>query len=614
MSAFRRVVASALCACATAAAAQSSPPSVIRAVPEGAGQAIATDGDRQVFVANPALNRVTILEGEGVVGSSFATGKSPRWIAFDGTRIFTSNDGDQTLTIRTSQGTTNLPIGGAGPIAVAGGKAYVLRQGNNGEVAVVDPNTMSWYAIDTGSHTPFGLAVNAGGTRLFVSHTLSGDVRSIDLTSTSDHPPNVSIQVAGQPGPITYEFQHDKVYVLSDDARGPLVEIDAKTNVATPIVMPGHGIGPRVVKATPRTVFAGFAGELVIMDIASRNLTFVPTAEVRSITVDGLNGYAFVLDAANVLRVIDTATMRIESVQLALASLEVAYIGRQCHAYVTGAAALTVVSTLCGGDRPPAQDISAQALWWVPQESGWGLNIAQQGSLVGAVQFGTWFTYDAQGQPMWLAMSRGERIGPNKYGGTLYRTTGPAFNAAAFDPAKVTRTAVGTMQVTVQSVDDAVLSAVVDGVLIQKSISRQVFAAPVPACGIDVADGALPNYQDLWWNPSESGWGLNIAHQGDVLFITWFTYDTDGKALWLVGSDVRKTGNATYSGTLFRTVGPPVSASPWDPSKVSRMPAGSATLTFADAGNGTFSYTVNGISGSKPITRQVFASPVTRCR
>ena len=614
MCVFRRVAASVLCASAFGAAAQANPPSVIRSIPEAAGQAIGSDGNSQVFVANAALDRVTIVEGAGTVTGSFATGKSPRWISFDGSRVFTSNEGDQTLTIHTLQGTTNLPIGGAGPIAIAGGKAFVLRQGNNGEVAVVDPQTMSWYAIDTGSHTPFGLAVNSTGTRLFVSHTLSGDVRSIDLTSTSDHPPTVSIQVAGQPGPIAYEFQHDKVYVLSDDARGPLVEIDAKTNVATPIVMPGHGVAPRVVKATPRTVFAGFANELVIMDIASRNLTFVPTAEVRSIAVDGLNGYGFVLDAANVLRVIDASTMRIEALQLPSASLEVAYIGRQCYAYVTGATALTVVSTLCGGDRGPRQDISAQALWWVPQESGWGLNIAQQGSLLGAVQFGTWFTYDAQGQPMWLVMSRGERTGANKYSGTLYRTTGPAFSAVPFDPAKVTRTAIGTMEVTVASVDDAQLTAVVDGVRIEKSISRQVFAAPVPACGIDLAAGALPNYQDLWWNPSESGWGLNIAHQGDVLFITWFTYDTDGKALWFVGSDVRKTGNATYAGTLYRTVGPPVSASPWDPSKVSRIPTGSARLTFSDDNNATFSYTVGAMSGSKPITRQVFASPATHCR
>jgi hypothetical protein len=36
------------------------------------------------------------------------------------------------------------------------------------------------------------------------------------------------------------------------------------------------------------------------------------------------------------------------------------------------------------------------------------------------------------------------------------------------------------------------------------------------------------------------------------------------------------------------------------------MAVGTATLTFADGNNGTFAYTVNGVSQTKAITRQVF--------
>jgi hypothetical protein len=41
--------------------------------------------------------------------------------------------------------------------------------------------------------------------------------------------------------------------------------------------------------------------------------------------------------------------------------------------------------------------------------------------------------------------------------------------------------------------------------------------------------------------------------------------------------------------------------------------AGSATFTFTDAANGTFAYSVDGITQSKPITRFVFALPATTC-
>ena len=36
---------------------------------------------------------------------------------------------------------------------------------------------------------------------------------------------------------------------------------------------------------------------------------------------------------------------------------------------------------------------------------------------------------------------------------------------------------------------------------------------------------AAANYTALWWNPAESGWGVNFNHQGNILFGTLFTYD-----------------------------------------------------------------------------------------
>jgi len=43
-------------------------------------------------------------------------------------------------------------------------------------------------------------------------------------------------------------------------------------------------------------------------------------------------------------------------------------------------------------------------------------------------------------------------------------------------------------------------------------------------------------------------------------------------------------------------------------------PVGTLTLSFSDANNGTFSYSVPGASGFKAITREAFSSPPTVCR
>ncbi len=123
--------------------------------------------------------------------------------------------------------------------------------------------------------------------------------------------------------------------------------------------------------------------------------------------------------------------------------------------------------------------------------------------------------------------------------------------------------------------------------------------------GVTVTVTATPppalNYQGLWWNPAESGWGINFAHQGDQIFATWYTYDTTGKAWWLSMLATRTTPTSSaYAGTINVDTGPPFNnftgvATP--------APVGSGTLTFADANNGTLAYTVNGVTQNKAITR-----------
>jgi hypothetical protein len=127
---------------------------------------------------------------------------------------------------------------------------------------------------------------------------------------------------------------------------------------------------------------------------------------------------------------------------------------------------------------------------------------------------------------------------------------------------------------------------------------------------------AGPNYQGLWWNApagSQSGWGLSIDHQGDVIFAAWFTYDESGAGMWLVMPNGARTGDGTYAGDVYRTTGPAFDARPWDPSAVSVTAVGNATLTFLSDRSGTFAYTVDGKSGVNTIIREVFSSPVATC-
>jgi hypothetical protein len=278
---------------------------------------------------------------------------------------------------------------------------------------------------------------------------------------------------------------------------------------------------------------------------------------------------------------------------------------------------VAVVSSFIERNNSAARAAAAlnfQGLWWnapANSESGWGLNITHQGDTL----FATWFTYDIDGRGTWLVMSAGTKGADNSYSGALYRTTGPAFSATPFDPRQVVAAQVGTATLTFTDADRGTFAYTVNGASQSKSITRQVYSSPVPECVAGGATGSAINYQALWWSPAgaESGWGVNIAHQGEILFATWFTYDASGRGMWLVMSSAARTAPGTYSGALYRTTGPAFNAAPWTGPVIATQ-VGNATFTFTSADNGTFSYTLDGISQSKPITRQVYSTPVTVCR
>jgi hypothetical protein len=245
-------------------------------------------------------------------------------------------------------------------------------------------------------------------------------------------------------------------------------------------------------------------------------------------------------------------------------------------------------------------------LWWNPEESGWGINFTHQGEIL----FATLFTYGGDGEPDWFAMSRGERQEDGSYLGDLYRARGPVFYASPWSPIAVQR--VGTMRVAFAPGGAGTLSYTVDGVPVVKQIQRQRFSTNT-TCSWSAFDRSFArNFQDLWWNPAESGWGINFTHQGDIIFATLFTYGADGRPLWFVmsrGDRVPQT--RIFAGTLYRTAGPPFDANPWRP--ITFREVGTMQVEFTDGNSATLVYSVDGIEVRKQVIRQVFAVPAPEC-
>jgi hypothetical protein len=233
-------------------------------------------------------------------------------------------------------------------------------------------------------------------------------------------------------------------------------------------------------------------------------------------------------------------------------------------------------------------------LWWQPNESGWGLHFSHRGNIL----FAAWYTYDGVGNPKWYVMPRCELTGL-ACSASLYEVNGPRFPMAAFDPSAVWTSVAGTVNVNFQDADNASFRYALDiGQGRTVAIKRQVFGSGTAPPPVD--------YTDLWWNPTESGWGLGVTHRFDNMFLAWFAYDGGGRPVWYVASNciVNAMQNGC-SGTLYRTTGPPFGPS-FISSQVQAFAVGTASLSFHDPNNGTLSYVVDGVSSSRPITRQLF--------
>src|SRR5688572_8630336 len=119
------------------------------------------------------------------------------------------------------------------------------------------------------------------------------------------------------------------------------------------------------------------------------------------------------------------------------------------------------------------------------------------------------------------------------------------------------------------------------------------------------------DFSDLWYNANEEGWGVTITQQNDILFVTLFVYGPNNQPKWYVGPATfflgsSVTGAVTFSGPLYEATGPYFGAPVFNEAAVAPTPVGTVSFTAGQISTGTLSYTVNGVTVTKTITRQTW--------
>jgi hypothetical protein len=278
-------------------------------------------------------------------------------------------------------------------------------------------------------------------------------------------------------------------------------------------------------------------------------------------------------------------------------------------------AALYLAAALMFAGSVHAQSgVNHTGSWYNQAESGWGLNITHQGDVL----VPTWFTYDTDGKPLWLLVSGATKQPDGSYVGDIFRATGTAYNQINNSAALRTINKLGSARLTFNASGTLTFNYTLNGTSQSKTLQRVLLGASTPTCEFTTGSRATAgNFTDLWWNPVETGWGINMFHQDDLIYATWFTYDANGRDDWYTVSDARRQADGTFKGILYRArSGTPVLQINGQPALANGAleNVGEMVFRFSNGERGTISYTIGNVTQTKNIERQVFASPQQVCR
>lgn len=256
-------------------------------------------------------------------------------------------------------------------------------------------------------------------------------------------------------------------------------------------------------------------------------------------------------------------------------------------------------------------DVNHSGIYYAAANGGYGVAITHQDQTVVAI----WYTFDANGRPSWFTASA-PRAADGRYRGDYHYTTGIALGLIAGAPAAISTVAQGSVELEFTATGGLIFGfAPLAATTQTRALERLALAASVPVCRFtEVPRNTASNYSDLWWNPAESGWGLSILHQGDNIFLAWYTFATDGRPQWLTALLLRQP-DGDFAGRLNRAVsGTPYTTTPIGPVTSFPLPeVGDVRVHFNDGERATLSYSVDGFTQAKPIQRLVFGARVQIC-
>ncbi len=127
----------------------------------------------------------------------------------------------------------------------------------------------------------------------------------------------------------------------------------------------------------------------------------------------------------------------------------------------------------------------------------------------------------------------------------------------------------------------------------------------IAGVAVQAANDTSTDHSDLWGTAGESGWGIQFVQQHDTVFATMFVYGSDQQPTWYIAT-LTPVDSKNYAGAVYRTHGPYFGGT-WDATATGLAHVGSMNFYHQYVESGTLSYTIDGVSVLKAISRSTFA-------
>ena len=245
-----------------------------------------------------------------------------------------------------------------------------------------------------------------------------------------------------------------------------------------------------------------------------------------------------------------------------------------------GAGANCQVNNQCAISSNPSTGKPSDGLYWNPQRGGNGIGLYNVPITNNDLALaGLWFTGRVDRLPFWYLLNGTWAKDDSRIDFILAR-----FSQTANQFPTASALVGGGVLSHDGAGNDYVMSWNIDGHAGMDKLTRT----------FDNANVGPQNYTGLWYQPSESGWGILIDdHQLGGNTESWmmnFIYDLSGQPTWTLGLSNALTGDMTQNAFQVHC--------PWCPGLLdftteTRVDAGSQTRSFSGPSNGVFGSSIN---------------------